>query len=67
MIPQEGETYIINGETLRCKKVRDSGIHTFELPSGEVRNEQGHVSCFGLRLIRQDVFDQSQITRTKIQ
>lgn len=48
---------------MRCKTIRESGVHTFQLVDkdgfawGQTRNSKGHVVCYGDRLITQARFE----------
>jgi hypothetical protein len=55
----EGEIYRINGELMRCKKIRTSGINTFQIVDAEgndliLRDEKnpGMIADFGIRVKR---------------
>lgn len=54
-----GEVYEIDGQMMRCKKVRTSGINTFQVVDREgkdliLRDEKnpGMIADYGIRVIR---------------
>jgi len=63
MTPKQGQVYQIGAELMRCKTIRESGVHTFQLVDkdgfawGQTRNSKGHVVCYGDRLITQARFE----------